>query len=106
MKSKHKYKLIEGNFAPKEAKEILFALIKDKINFHNKHAFSKAVRFNEDPSRSETRVEQLKQSHDDIKNVIEYASKNGLNLTIKSNIEIIIENYYLNEIKRGDYLSG
>lgn len=92
MKNKHKYRLIEGDFAPKEAKEILFALIKDKINFHNKHAFSKAVRFNEDSSRSEKRVEQLKQSHEDIKNVIEYATKNGLKLSIKSNIEIKLEN--------------
>lgn len=91
MENQHSFKLITGDFEPKEAGEILFALINNKINFHNKHAFSKAIRFNEDPSRSEKRVEQLKQSHADIKNILEYATEKGLTLKIKSNIEITLE---------------
>ena len=88
MEQDYKFKLIQGEFAPDEAKSILFTLVNSKINFHQMESFGITVRSSGDTSFHENRIKQLTQSNVDIRRVIEYAAENNLRLKITSNIEI------------------
>ena len=45
MTSTNNIKLIEGNFNPDEAKEVLLSLFNHKIQFHEAKNFSSEIRF-------------------------------------------------------------
>lgn len=45
MKTNLNFDLINGTFQPAEAKNVLFTLIKDKINFHELEMFSAYERY-------------------------------------------------------------
>jgi hypothetical protein len=81
--------LIDGVFTPTEAQKILLELINTKISYHKLDDFSNHIRFNNDPSFSKARVAALINTSQSVKEVIEHAIKNKLQLKINS--EIIIE---------------
>ena len=91
MEKKQSFKLIDGIFLPQEIGELLFAMINNKITFHNEHAFSRSIRFNEDATRSEKRVEELKKFYTDLEQLIQFATENNLKFKIKSDVEITLE---------------
>ena len=88
METKEKFKLIEGIFTSKEAKNMLHDLISSKIKFHTKEAISIMVRTNGDNSHSLNRVAELKETRKKIEQLIELANENDLKLEIKGDIEI------------------
>lgn len=88
MKNEQVFKLIDGVFTPEEAGKVLTALINSKINHHNLEDFSNHIRFNNDLSHSKKRVVELNEAKEKIKNLLEVAEANGLNLVVNSTIEI------------------
>lgn len=88
MKNEQVFKLIDGVFTPEEAGKVLTALINSKINYHNLEDFSNHIRFNNDISQSKKRVVELNEAKEKIKNLLEVAEVNGVNLVVNSTIEI------------------
>ncbi|MBC7525599.1 MAG: hypothetical protein H7239_14335 [Flavobacterium sp.] len=93
MKKKINYNLIEGIFSPTQAQKILLDLINAKISYHKLEDFSNHIRFNIELSNSEKRIEQLSETSNSIKDLIELAKNNNMELKINSNISIeLIQN--------------
>ncbi|WP_457271838.1 hypothetical protein [Pedobacter sp. UYEF25] len=57
---KENFKLIEGVFSAKEAKEILLTLIGEKIKFHELKSFSDEVKIGRKNQGSLSKIEELK----------------------------------------------
>lgn len=81
------FKLIDGVYTPSEAKEILNALLYDKINFYKVRAFSHEIRFSEVDSHAEKRIAELQQTKADLQQLLAAQANNG-KLIIKSTITI------------------
>lgn len=58
---KHQIKLIDNTYNKEEAKELLLALINDKIKFLKRRIFSLRERIGGDTHKLERRVSELKQ---------------------------------------------
>ncbi|WP_372945685.1 hypothetical protein [Muriicola sp.] len=81
-------KLVEGTYTPMEAADILFALIGDKIKFHNMQILSLQERFGIDSVHSEQRIKELKEAKMQVKDLILEARDAGMTLQIEGNIKI------------------
>lgn len=88
MENKHSFKLIKGNFDATEAGKVVFALINSKINYHSLDVFSNQIRFNQQLTASEKRIEELKSANSAIRSILKYAAEKGLRVEINSSIEI------------------
>lgn len=84
----HNLKLIDGQFAPLEARKVISDLIGSKINYHTMEAFSIKERFNIDVSFSEQRIAELKEARSHLEDIINNALEKGLNLKVESFIRI------------------
>ena len=82
------YKLIDGVFQPSEAKKVLLDLLNTKISYHKLDDFSNHIRFNKELTNSKNRIEELLKTSNAIKEIIELANQNGMQLKIKSEITI------------------
>ncbi|MCH7403166.1 hypothetical protein ACFOUP_09455 [Belliella kenyensis] len=71
MKKKTDFKLIEGEFSGKEAKEILNQLFSDKINFHVKKSFNSSIKYGTKDLQSEDRIKFLKEEVNEINSFFE-----------------------------------
>ncbi len=91
MKAKQPIKLIEGNFSPEDAKVILVELINHKIHFHSLKNFSSEERFGKPEEGAQKRIEELKESREEIILLIQQAVDNNTNLRIESSIFISFE---------------
>lgn len=80
--------LIEGNFSPVEAKEILMNIFSTKINFHKVKNFSSQERYGIDDEKAQKRILELILSVEKIKQVIAEAKESNRNLVITSQINI------------------
>jgi hypothetical protein len=87
---KQNFKLIDGVFNPIEAKKIVISLINNKINYHDLEDFSNHIRFNNNLSHSQKRVNELQVAKEELSNLISLAEANGWELKINSTIEINI----------------
>ena len=88
MKENFNYKLIDGVFSPLEAQKVLMDLINTKINYHGLDSFSNHIRFNTEISSSKYRIEELKKTAESIKELIELAEQNNIQLKVNSMISI------------------
>lgn len=88
MEKHQTFKLIDGQFAPSEAKNILFALINSKINFHSLESFGITVRSNGDVSVHEKRIRELREANIDMNTLIDLAEKRGVQVKVNSMITI------------------
>ena len=88
MKNLHTFKLVDGKFAPKEARKILMELIQNKINFHSREIQMMEEHNEGNTARSQKRIEQLKKSADTLKKVLFQADNKGMQLKVKGTIEI------------------
>jgi len=86
--TEHVLNLIQGDFSPTEAQEILSHLIDKKINFHELRQFSQDIRFGIKDEASKKRIAQLKDAKEQLSKIIEEAHAGGRSLKIKSSIEI------------------
>lgn len=89
MKNKHSFKLIEGIFAPEKARGILLELINNKINFHQREIIALKEKFDDSSLYSEKRIQGLKQTSMELKEILNYAEQKNIKLIVKSNIEIV-----------------
>ncbi|MBK8366779.1 MAG: hypothetical protein IPL10_04995 [Bacteroidetes bacterium] len=82
------YKLVEGQFSPSDATNILFALFNSKINFHQLESFRIQERNfkNRDNIKHEERVEELKDAYKVLKALINDASDENMDLEIHGTI--------------------
>ena len=86
------FKLIEGDFTSQEAKNMLYDLINSKIKFHNKDAFSKKIKTNRDTLHSPKRIDELIATYKKMEQLIHYANKKKMKLSINAIIEINLLN--------------
>ena len=89
MTRKQDLKLIEGEFTPADAKEVLMSLYSSKLNFHQMKNFSSIERFGKKDETSTKRIPELKESLRVISAIIQEAAskKKKLILTATVNIE-------------------
>ncbi|MBK7407221.1 MAG: hypothetical protein IPJ40_03515 [Saprospirales bacterium] len=100
MENTQNFKLVDGEFTPEKAREVLFSLVNSKIHFHNCEKFSTQIRFGGDVSHAEKRIEELTQVHQEIKELIEQAKAQGFNLKVNSLLEVaLVEAEELEEIE-------
>jgi hypothetical protein len=88
MSNLQKLKLIEGQFSPKDSREILMNIFSSKIQFHQLKNFGSQERLGKEDKMAITRIEQLQESIEKLLKVIDLAEKEGKQLDIKS--EVII----------------
>lgn len=82
------YELIKGTYTPDEASEIIFHMIRKKIQFHELKNFSEEVRFGTKHSGSTSRIIELQSFSDDLTELIECAKQDNKQLKVRANIEI------------------
>ena len=90
MESNQKLELINGQYAPDDAKDVLLALINHKINFNNMAAFSTAERTSANVEHYRKRVKQLQELRDAVINLIEEAAAGGYDLRINGSFGITL----------------
>ncbi|MDN4164439.1 hypothetical protein QWY31_02945 [Cytophagales bacterium LB-30] len=81
-------KLINGDFSPVQAEEIVNELIAKKINFNTLKNFSSQVRFGHDDEYALQRVEELNEALETFHELLQDAKTQGKNLRIRSGISI------------------
>ena len=91
MKIKEKISLIEGCFEPKDAKEILYNIISNKIQFHQKKNFSSVERYGFADENSVKRIPELKDNLQKLLLIISEAENSKKQLCISSEISIQIK---------------
>ena len=92
METTKKISLIEGNYSPNEAKEMLLDLYHKNINFNKVKNFSSQIRFGEDDELAVERIENLTKAVNYLTQLLKDAQAENKNLVIKSVIEIAYEN--------------
>ena len=85
------FKLIDGTFSAKDARDILTTIVSAKINFHSLKQFSETIRFGSDQSQSDQRISELKKLNEELNALLDEANIEGLQVKIKGNIEIEFE---------------
>ncbi|MBQ0736111.1 hypothetical protein [Aquimarina celericrescens] len=81
-------KLIEGNFSPFEAADVLFSLIANKIKFHNLQMLQTKKGVDPDNLHSAKRISELKHEKNVIRDMILKARDEGYELEIYGSVEI------------------
>lgn len=82
------FKLIDGHFSAKDGREILSNVFSSKIQFHSLQNFSSQERFGKDDEIALKRIPELRQSLEQIRQLIEEAERNGEELEIKSEVHV------------------
>jgi hypothetical protein len=88
MKTTEKIMLIDGNFSPTEAKELLMNLFINKINFHEKKNFSSHERYGKEDETATRRIPELKESIETILQIINEATAQNQNIEITSTVNV------------------
>ena len=91
MKDNTEFKLIDGVFSLEDADRVLTTLINYKIDYHNREDFSNHIRFNKDIEHSKKRIQELTETKDQIKNIINNSKLGDPKFIIKGNITIELE---------------
>jgi len=82
------FKLINGTFQPEEARNILFNLVNTKINFHAMESFGISIRTSGDISFHENRIKELTKLNHDLKELIEMASTQNMEVVLTGDIKV------------------
>lgn len=80
--------LINGDFTPEDAKEILNELITEKINFHERKSLSSQIRFGYKDEASIKRVVELKNLREYVNEKIKEAEYQSKNVRIISDLQL------------------
>jgi uncharacterized protein YueI len=91
MENTFEFQLIDGEFKASDAARVVLPLINDKINFHVLERFSDKIRNDKENEHAKKRIEALNLASDNLKEFIQIAMQNDLKVTIKSKVEIILE---------------
>ena len=90
MDKQHNLKLVDGDFTPEDALEVVSCLLQSKINFHHGRALSLEERFGVDPAHSHQRVIELKAAQRELRELIDHAKRNNLQLSLESIISLTV----------------
>lgn len=82
------FSLINGDFTPDEASEIVNDLFSKKINFHEVKSFGHQIRYGTEDQARLQRIEELKESRQQAGQLIEEAKQAGKSLRVQSVISI------------------
>lgn len=82
------YELIKGTYTAEDAAEIIYHMIRKKIDFHEVRNFSQEVRFGTKDENSVQRIKELKIFSQDFTDLIQLAKEEGKELKVKANIHI------------------
>jgi hypothetical protein len=88
MSKENKLTLIEGNFNMEEAEEILMGIFNSKIKFHQHKNFSTNERYGKYCKISVTRIPELKQSIEEVKEILLKAKNVNTEIHISSIVNI------------------
>jgi hypothetical protein len=94
METMRKINLINGEFSSSDAREIVMDLYHKNINFNKIQNFSSQVRYGEDDLLALARIEDLKDSVEQITEILMEAKNENKRLVIKSYLEIELEDRY------------
>lgn len=83
-------KLLDGVFSAEDARSILLDLINSKINFLNRDAFSKHIRFSQDINHAEKRTSELREAINELLPFIAQAANEDFEVRLNGSIEIEI----------------
>jgi len=82
------YKIIDGTFMPADASRFLMRLINDKIDYHNLEILSIRERFNGDVSHSIRRIDELKETQESIRQVLNIALDNEMEVRVHCSVQL------------------
>lgn len=88
MNTPQHFQLINGTFTAEQARRILGAMVKSKIDFHTLERHSEAERTGESVHRSEERLRSLRDLDADLKELFESARASGKRFEVKGDITI------------------
>ena len=88
MNKKQEFKLIEGEFTPQDAKEVLTNLYSSKINFHQMKNFSANERFGKNDELASKKIPKLKESLAVISAIIQKADEKNKILVITAIVKV------------------
>lgn len=88
MKNAENIVLINGEFTPAEAKEVLLAILNNKINFHRMKNFSAEERFGKADPLSSKRLLELEQSREMVKDYLSAAEAAGNMVVMESKVQL------------------
>jgi hypothetical protein len=91
MENNKEHKLIDGTFSAEDADRVLTTLLNYKIDYHNREDFSNHIRFNKDIEHSKKRIQELTETKEQIKELIQKSKSEDIKFVIKSNISIELE---------------
>ena len=89
MNTPQKFQLIDGTFTPDEARQVLGAMVKSKIDFHTLAKHSESERSGDAGNQSEKRIRALREIDLELKKIFESARASGKKIEVKGRIEII-----------------
>ncbi len=84
--------LIDGQFTPKDALELLISLYSSKIQFHQMKNFSSMERYGIEDEIAMKRIPRLRESIDTITKMMKEAESNSEMIEIRSAININFSN--------------
>jgi hypothetical protein len=88
MKNTNELKLIDGQFSPEEAEEILMNIFLSKIHFHENKNFSSEERFGKKDLTALKRIPELQKNMDVISKLIADAKHNNETVKIIAEVKI------------------
>lgn len=84
----NQFNLIEGEFTPEEAREILMNLLCEKIRFHEVQVLAKQERKEDGLTRHEERIADLKATRSKLKDLIKLSEQSGGSLKLSAVLSI------------------
>lgn len=87
MKTQKHFQLIDGTFTPDQARQVLGAMVRSKINFHTLENRSESERSGI-PNHTEERLQSLREIEAELKTLFDTAQASGAKLTVKGGFEI------------------
>lgn len=88
--AQHHHQLVNGNFSPADASEIINLLINTKINFLKLRNFSQQMRFDRTDDEALRAIDRLQDSKESIRQLIQEATTAGRSVIVKSDITITL----------------
>ena len=88
MKNNQTIKLLDGVFKAEDARSILLDLINSKINFLNRDAFSKHIRFSQDINHAEKRTGELREAIHELLPFMALAANEGYEVRLNGSISV------------------
>jgi hypothetical protein len=90
MNTQHQFELIDGTFTPDQARQVLGAMVKSKIDFHSLLKHSENERSAQSGLSSEERLPALRELDQKLKALFESAKTDGKKLIVKGGFEITL----------------